>query len=613
MRGIYDLFVVFRLVGSLIRLVWRWSSGDWLNGVARTDAGWTEPATQVLVRQRVSKWWSWKPRIWRAGVRWGAFLGSWLLLCAFANWPKMTLLLLVAGVGFLGWKWWQRESVSRRRRAFAQQVVQPIYLAVREYLGIELYPMDRMTELLVVPGDYRDNPKMRVVLSLPSTFAGEGGSQTALTRIMQHKTGMELDAHWHMVGSPWVEWTRKPEPPTNVKAADIIPLIASCRDGEAILGLGTRGEKISIHLDTETPNIGMNMGVGGGKSSTLRGLIAQYRRQGAEFLICDVGRVSLKEFEGVPGVTIVKEVAEIWNAIDRLWQEMERRYAAWDKDPSVVSNFRRLFFTLEEGNDFYMQSLMYWEAIRDKSDSKVPPIFLKLGQLMVKARKIKIHGLFVYQNMDAITVGGKPQTGSLIRAQFGMKILARFTPQAWAFLVGTNPRPKSERLQGRSIIMVGDDMRKCQLAFWTPEEARAYALGSDEPASVTPEHNSPPQEENRVSVSDVSGRPSLTVIKGGGGVDTDSDDEESADPVTEADEDNDSAEDEEKYPMLYTLAEIAREQVIPMKAGTLRQAKYAATQRGAPFPVGKMVDGKLKYTAKEMRDWYADRIKASGS
>lgn len=602
--------VVYRTVRALWRFMlwsvvvtWRFITGNWMDGEPRTDAGWLRRGEEALTRSGYATRWSHLPRLHRAGWRLLSATVALVTLMGISAAPTITLIVwavaVFTGSVYLGYRAHRALMLRQHHRA----VVRPLYVALRQVIGSQDYPLDQMHKLLSVPVDYAENPDSRIVLQLPPTFGGDAKLQQAITRVVQHKLGVELDGHWSYVGSPYVEFALRPQPPQRVTLADIRERIAAAQDGEAVIGLGSRGETVSVYLDTETPHIGLSIGTGGGKSTILRGMVAQYRQQGAEIVIADVGVISLKEFEGVPGITIVTDVADIWQTLDRLQAEMERRYAEWQRNPAA--EFDRLIFVLEEGNDFYLQSIAHWNEIREKKDPAVPPVFMKLAQLMVKARKVKIHVLAVYQNMDARTVGGgSAVAGPLIRAQFGMKILARFSPQTWQFLVGTNPRPKSSRHIGRAIVMVGDEMRITQMAYWEPDEARAVALSSQPPVTLTPVDVTPTQRQSPEDVTSASERPSLRVIKGGA-ADTTSEMPEKATQTSETTTEN--APTIPAPPRRYTLAEAAREKVIPMSHGAIRQAKSTAKQKGWYFPPGRTINGVTRYTAAELQQWYENR------
>jgi hypothetical protein len=630
-RGIAKL--IKGLIWLTLRL-WRFGSGGELDGKARTDAGWTTPGSTVYTRTGSASRWSHLPRLHRAGYRWAGVLILVLTWYGMRSVPWLVFALYVVG-GLAGATFGVMNAVrTYQRRRFDQTVVRPLYEAIAHRMGAEQYPAAQMSRLLVVPMDYQTNPNTRIVLALPSTFGTDARVQTELGRLVQNKLGVELDGHWSHVGQPYVEWTHRPQPPEAVTAADIMAQIEAAEDGEGVLGLGSRGESIAISLDSETPHVGMSIDTGGGKSSILRGLLAQYRRKGAELIICDPGGGSLPEFEGVPGVTIVTHVADIWNMIDRVQEEMERRYEERMANPAA--KFRRLILTLEEGNDLYLQSVMYWEEIKQKGDKAVPPIYAKLAQLMVKARKVRIHVFVPYQYMEAKYVGGATY-GPLIRSQFGMKILARYSVNVWKFLVGTTPVPRASRHPGRGVVVIGMDIRQCQFAWWTPEEARQFALGDEDASSVTSEEIIDRLRQEDPTVTDVTGRPSLYVVNGGrddndaGQADDDEDEGEEFDQETaeekdeeSASESGDEADDDEKDevregatipapPRRYTLAHAARERIVPLSAGALRQAKSTAKTKGWYFPAGRTTDGTTTYTARELQRWYENRQRpASG-
>lgn len=643
-NNIYMIVDFFRGVAKLIRgliwlslRTWRFASGAYLDGQARTDAGWWTPGSSVYTRTGRAGWWAHQPRGHRAGYRLGAVL---LLALTVYGWqvaPWLVLALYVAALGAGGFYGVRHLIRTRRRRRFDQTVIRPLYDAIRHRVGVDHYPDAQMNRLLVVPMDYQDNPEMRIVLALPSSFGSDNKVQAELGRLVQNKLGAELDGHWSHIGQPYVEWTHKPKPPDKVLPADIMAQIEAAEDDEGVLGLGTRGETISLSLAVETPHLGMAIGTGGGKSSILRGQLAQFLRRGAEVVICDPGGGSLAEFEGVPGVTIVTEIPDMWDIYDRVQTEMERRYAERLRNPNA--KFRRLIVVQEEGNDFYLQSRLYWKSIKDKKDPAEPPIYEKKAQLMVKARKVSINLWDVYQNMEARYVGGTV-LGPLIRSQYGLKLLARWDVNTWKFLIGTTPVPRSSRHPGRGVAVIGMEPRQCQFALWTPEEARAFALGDRDAASVTSEEIVDRLRQEDHPVTDVTSPPSLRVIRGGAGgndagqtdedieddeeIDSDSD-EESEETGEGADEETDTESDDEDEnevregatisapPRRYTLAQAARENVVPLSAGALRQAKSTAKVKGWYFPAGRTIDGATTYTVRELEKWYANRQRpASG-
>lgn len=642
MNNLYVIADLFRGLIKLVRAayrlligVWRFLTGAALDGKERTDATWTERGSAVFTRTGRTSWWHYQSRLVRAGIRLGALVWAWITWEMLQFSLVLTFVIyLAAGLAAAGYgavRWWR----ARLRRKFDQAVVMPLYQAIRHKLGVDSYPESAMSTLLIVPMNYATDPAMRIVLALPASFGADNRLQAELSRIVQSKLNIELDGHWSMVGQPYVEWSLKPEPPSKVLPEDIEQQMQACADGEAVLGLGARSETVEMSLNVTDPHLGMSVDTGGGKSSTLRGLIAQYIRQGAEVVICDPGGGSLQEFEGVPGVTIVSEIRDIWDIYDRVADIMEERYAERRKNPDA--KFRRLIVVLEEGNDFYLQSKLLWNEIKKKGDPAEPPFYAKKARLMVKARKIRIHFWDVYQLMEARYVGGQT-LGPLIRSQYTMKILVRWSVNVWKFLIGTTPVPRSSKHPGRGVVASGMDVRQCQFAYWTPEEARAYALGDREPASVTSEEIVASLRQEGGSVTDVTDRPSLTVIKGGRAendaaqdvddpeIDDEYDEESDQEYAEEGDaeEGEETAESDDDFeirdgatvpapPRRYTLAEAAkdREGIVPLSAGALRQAKHAAKTKGEYFPVGRTTDGVTTYTRKELETWYANRQRAA--
>ncbi|MGA4844706.1 FtsK/SpoIIIE domain-containing protein [Streptomyces sp. G45] len=272
-----------------------------------------------------------------------------------------------------------------------------------------------------------------------------------------------------------VTFKRPPKPPAKVLLDDVREELLALDASKALLGLGTRAEKICIDFDAETPHVGLSIGTGGGKSSTLRSIIAQMVRKGAErVIIIDPKLISLDCFEGVPGIEIYTDLAEQWEAVAEFKREMERRYQIKKFNKEV--EFPRWILVCEEQNDFAEESYQYWSEVKDKKDPAKPPVFGDIARTLFKGRQANMNVISVYQRLTARAAGGTE-----LRDQYGAKILARFSPQAWNSLVGTTPRPKSSRHNGRAIVVIGGSERQCQMLFMSDDEAREWALNGREP------------------------------------------------------------------------------------------------------------------------------------
>lgn len=560
---IIKVWAGLKVAAWLLVMAWRFTSGAHMDGVERTDAGWIERGTRALTRTGRASRWAYMPRLKRAAWRLGTTTAAAVTSCAYAVYPvatEVTAGTLAAGGSYVagrrGVRAWQVREHRRR-------VVRPLHAALRGPLGLPA--KDAGEKWLDVPRAYRDDPDAVVRLHLPDSFLGDDGTRRLIADTMRRRLGGEWDAHWRLDEYPLsVELRQPPAPPAMVKFADALPIMARAQRGKVFLGKGTRDEEIWLDLDAETPHVAMSMGTGGGKSSTLRVILSQLARGEAErVMILDPKQVSHRWARGIPGVDIYCAPDEWASAIAEFRTEMDRRYAEISEH-GEEREFPRWVLVVEEMNSMTALLRQWWAKTRDKDDPKNPPALDDLGFCLFMGRQAVMNVLAVLQQANARAMGG-----SDFRDQFGCKILARFSPQVWNMLVGTYPRPKSSRHPGRAIVLIGDDEMRAQLAFFTEDEARAYALNDRQAVTVTPART---VRDHRDADVTVTGRPSLTVIDGG-------------------------------EPERVTLAEAARLQIVPMTYDALRQAKSRRDKNG--FPAGVTRDGKTTYTPHELRAWRA--------
>ncbi|MCY0922346.1 hypothetical protein OS965_30010 [Streptomyces sp. H27-G5] len=317
----------------------------------------------------------------------------------------------------------------------------------------------------------RENAVLAVQLP-PEAELGDG-EQLRIKSLVSRRIPGEWEPHWDHQNFV-VTFRQPPKPPSKVTFGDVRDLMDELPAHKALLGLGTRAEKILIDFDAETPHVALSIGTGGGKSATLRSIIAQMARKGAErIIIIDPKLISQDCFDCVPGIEIYTELDEQWEAVAEFMQEMERRYQIKKRDKTAT--FPRWILICEEQNDFAEESYQHWSDVKKKGDPAKPPVFGNIARVLFKGRQADMNVVSVYQRMTARASGGTE-----LRDQYGAKIMARFSPQAWNSLVGTTPRPKSSRHNGRALVVIGGDQRQCQMAFLTEDEARDYALNGRE-------------------------------------------------------------------------------------------------------------------------------------
>lgn len=425
---------------------------------------WVYPRTRRLAYLRLIPRW----------VRTAVKLTALAVVIGWNMSPVLTILaaLLVGGAGA-----YVARRTRDRRRHFRNLVV-PLWITVAGMLRVP--EGESIREWLRVP--YRlEADNARVTLRVPRDFRGTDMERHEITALMERRLPGEWEAEWDW-GAFQLILKHPPAPPRYVSYADVVADLLKSPEARPLVGLGTRNDPIRGDFDQEAPHWALSMGTGAGKSTFLRVVISQIARSTGtkaveQIDICDPKRISLNCFRGVPGVNIHK-TADAWvREIQNFRVEMERRYEILDDDEKA--EFPRRFLVIEEMNSFTRLIQEWWNAIREKSDPRTPPVMNDLSFILNQGRQAKMHVISVFQQMNARAAGG-----SEARDQYGMKVLARFSPAAWNMLVGTYPRPKSSRHPGRAIVMVGDDQRTIQMVYMTPEEAREWALNGRTPTDA---------------------------------------------------------------------------------------------------------------------------------
>jgi hypothetical protein len=83
------------------------------------------------------------------------------------------------------------------------------------------------------------------------------------------------------------------------------------------------------------------------------------------------------------------------------------------------------------------------------------------------ARAVNMHMFGAWQVLLVIAAGGDSQ----LRDQFGLKILSRFSPQAWDLLVGTRPREPSSSVPGRAVAVMEGERKRFQMPNVSVDDA----------------------------------------------------------------------------------------------------------------------------------------------
>ncbi len=456
---------------------WRWTyrylTGRPLDGYRRTDCGYLRRGSKVLTETGHASRWAMLPGYQRQAWRVGTPAGLALVFIGAHAEPVLT-----AGTGSVvavAGGYWTGRRVRRTVRSWKRErkLVRPLVAALEPYAEL---PAEDIRRRLVLEDE-------QVKVPMAPHHNGAPEKVATIERIVTQRVGGEWETVPQFRTAPfYVLLKPRPAPPMRVPFEQVRELVEGTTQDRPLLGLGTGAEPLFLDFTGEIAHLAMSIGTGGGKSSALRLLVAQFAYHGVrDFTVCDVKWVSLAGMEDVPGLRVYRHITEIWEAVARERAEMDRRYQILLKNPSKV--FPRRILVMEEQNAFALETAVHWREIKSRKDPALAPVWTDIALLLVKARQVNMNIISVYQRMSADACGG-----GTFRDQYGLKVLSRFSPQAWDTLVGTRPRGVSSAIQGRGIAVMGGLQRAVQLPYISPEDALALACSgpavtvTDEPS-----------------------------------------------------------------------------------------------------------------------------------
>lgn len=555
---------------SLAAVMGRFVAGLPLSGEHKTNATAFRRATEITHPSGRASKWAHLPHAHRAVYRMLSVGTIAATTIGYVTHPFATE-ATGAGVASTGAVWGamkarQRTAAWNRQRT----VVRPLARA--------LAPIVEMTEIevnsgLMVP-DKIGEPESFVRVPLPEHYAGRVAQLADISRIVGQRVGGEWDASWQLKSAPfYVHFSPKPAPPGRVMWADVVDIVKATTQGRPVLGLGARGETIKLDFDGEIAHLAGSVGTGGGKSSFMRSMVAQFSYHGVdEFHVFDTKMVSLQGMEPIPGMHIYTSVPDIWDGIAYLRAEMDRRYSVLLADPKA--SFPRIIMIFEEQNAYAIETSIYWKQNRPQGvKEQTAPVWQDFAMLLLKARQVNMNALSMYQYLNNVAVGNN----IALRGQYGLKLLGRFDPQMWDLLVDAKPRMESSAVPGRMIAVMGGSRRIVQVPLVSADEAVEFAL------------------------SRPGGFPGVDVTSRSGGGRSPSMDAVSQRDVTPVEP-------------RYTLPEACREGILPMSPDAARQARHRDRRKPVgqqTFPTGSLSDsGEETYTAGELRYWLESRQSA---
>lgn len=516
------------------RLLFRFFTGRPLDGVRRTDAifirrgrnsldpsGWASPWSFLAGWQRLAA-----RLLGLYVVTWGGLLllaailrkalGSWTPDWAWTLTPSRVLMVHVAWVLIVGavpGTWWavryfgmslrvpvltvERQGVWVRvhldgwvpvevpgRRSWERKYVRPVAAAAQAVLGTSRHPKDAR-KWVQVPRTFRDVDGKPVVLSLPTGFTGDAGTQKRLVSAVGNRLGLRAPSvTWDLEGDqPRVLISAPPVPPDHVTFAEVRETLERLPELEIFLGLAARREVLTAHLKGDSPHVGVSAGPGAGKSEEIKGFIMQALRWGWGVVVLDWKAVSQKWCKGLPGVVYLTDIADIHDMCVRLGEEVDIRKGLYERDPSMPGK-SRVLVVAEEMNVTAPLLTTYWANLRataEPEDRRVMPLrspaILGLQAANFGGRQFGMFLVFIAQKFSARVTNGNAD----LRESFKVRLLARADVPTFKMLAPQiKPVPPVTTKEGRWYAVIGQECVAFQGALITDEEARDFALGGQE-------------------------------------------------------------------------------------------------------------------------------------
>lgn len=460
--------LVFRVVWKGIKVVTRFAVGMPLDGRGSTDSTFLSDGTTNL---KTPGYWSLgKPTRWaylagykRAMVR--LLVVAALIMAAFVPMVVAWVAALVVAVA-LGLVPLYLVT-THRRRAHIKHYVKPLHVSLSNVIRID--ETTRPTDWLDVPMDFL-TPGQQIEIALPGDYNSNLNGE--LKRVVFDKLGIsqgDMTMTVHMQGAePSAVVTHLPSPPKSVTFSDMRKHLENASESAPVLGLDRQSAPVTIDFDAEAPHTLSSMAPGAGKSMLARSAIAHVLHHGGQVVMLDIKRHSHNWLRGVDGVTYLRDIHDIHNALIWMAVEAERRNYIADEDPDA--GFTRFLVLCEEMNATIGKLRKYWAKIRTEKGEPSPAVE-GLHELLFMGRAVKFNVWAIAQYGTAKTLGGTEA-----RENFSNIILGRYSQRAWAMLAGDiRPMPRPSDQAGRVQVVRAGKATETQTIYWTDAEAREWA------------------------------------------------------------------------------------------------------------------------------------------
>jgi len=449
-----------------IPVMWRWFSGGLHHSIKnehdRRYRAQYDPSSQHYHI---------KARMHRALVRTCFTIGIPVLpLAIFLN-VTIAWYIIIVIIGALlaeaAWRVWKAEKVRQRRKTI-------------KHVGRAAAPFANQP-VRGKPGQwirFTDEKKQTLHADFPKNWNPSKEQRARFVQVVTETAGFHpgSDVEWHLEGDEsHAIITNRTNPPDHVVLADIKEQIEKNKEDVVTLGLGRGNLPVNVSLAEDSPNFGLSIGAGGGKSQLARVVAAQVLRNGGNVLILDPKRISHAWAKGLPNVRYARTTEEIYDALVWLDAEVDRRTnvadSGHDIEGEVLANVgARLLVIAEELNEMNARLRADWSEHRTSKQPKKSPAITAMESALFMGRQVKINTFAVAQMMTALAAGS-----GAARENMGVRILGRYTRNNWKMLVPEFDMPGRSMRPGR-VQVVTHKIVECQVAFLTGAEARELAL-----------------------------------------------------------------------------------------------------------------------------------------
>lgn len=568
----------FIIIEGIVKLIFRWFTGRDLLHPANerpTNATFLQRGTKTYDPRARLSFWAYMPEWKRAIIRTLTTINFFYLLAWWLFNSSSARTVVVASITLGLFVLIRHIIASHRLRKIRREYITPLGYTIAPILNNDRH---NVAEWLTIPPklinikywapalpswlptfkvwlrykQYRRNKHETptAIIHYPNDLNVDQRIRQAITDNVNMKLGdADWVIQWHSIGSdPYISIVRKPEPPELVTFTDIQGAVQRASDAAPVMGRSAY-DYVSVNLDTEAPHVAVSCGSGAGKSELLKGLIAQWLHNNTLIILLDSKRISQHWCKDHPNVIYCRTATEFFKNLVWLSEEIDRRFAMLAEIPADqeldLDVGQRIICVFEEQN-IGMQNLVEdWQNSREKGDPSRSPAISAYNTITATGRQVKAHMFSVAQLFTVACCGGNPMT----RANYGVRILARATHQAWEMLASEcKPYPKLPNKRGRMALAVAGEVTIYQSALWSTKEARTWAF----------------------DIQDDNSTPVIYELK-------------------------ESANSD-----LVSLAKAATDNVVPYKYGTLRNLKSSDPK----FPAA--ING--KYRKEDLEKWHHNRI-----